>query len=118
MGRFSREKGKRGEREAAELLTQWGLEARRAVQYAGSPEGGASDLVVAGLPQLRIEVKRTETSLIHPWLAQLKLDSVGADAVNVIMHKRNGGEWIGIMPASSLEILLRAYQCMVRGRAV
>jgi hypothetical protein len=39
MGRMSRQKGKRGEREAAAELGQLlGVDARRGVQYQGGPE--------------------------------------------------------------------------------
>lgn len=49
----SREKGKRGEREAANYLTAIGLPARRTQQYNGD---GLSDVVVDGLA-VSIEVK-------------------------------------------------------------
>ncbi len=46
MGRASREKGKRGERELAAKLRECGYECRRGVQYCGRT--GAADVI--GLP--------------------------------------------------------------------
>ncbi len=59
-GLKSRDKGKRGEREAVAYLTQIGFpDARRTQQYNGM---GLSDVICPeSLPELHIEVKRTET---------------------------------------------------------
>jgi len=50
----SRQKGKRGEREAAAFLRSLGFEARRGQQFAG---GGDSPDVVTSLSNVHIEVK-------------------------------------------------------------
>lgn len=51
----SRQKGKRGEREAAAFLRSIGFEtARRTMQYNGE---GVSDVMIETLPDLHIEVK-------------------------------------------------------------
>jgi len=70
MGRKSRNKGASGERELArELSRLLGIEARRGCQFHGGP--GSPD-VVADIPDVHIECKRTERSLVracrdHSW---------------------------------------------------
>ena len=71
MGRKSREKGKRGEREFAKYCRDHGYDCRRGQQYSGL---GGDDVV--GLPNIHIEVKRTERllSLIHIWQMRKKIE--------------------------------------------
>ena len=57
IGRHSRNKGKRGEREVAKIFRDAGYPARRSVQYNGRP-GTVADVV--GVPSLHIEVKFVE----------------------------------------------------------
>ena len=71
MGKPSRDKGKRGEREIAGLLRDYGYDARRGVQY----HGGADSPDVVGLPGVHIEVKRTETLSLYPAMEQAKHDA-------------------------------------------
>jgi Holliday junction resolvase len=87
MSRMSREKGKRGEREFAELLREHGYEARRGQQYAGGPD---SPDVVVNLP-LHFEVKRTET-FSPSYLAQAERDAHPANQP-VVAWKRNNAPW-------------------------
>lgn len=56
MGRSQREKGKAGEREFSKVFAaETGLTCRRTQQFAGRQ--GTSDVMVAELPDLHIEVK-------------------------------------------------------------
>lgn len=100
MGRMSREKGKRGERDLAAELNRVigpGANARRGVQYQG---GADSPDVVIDLP-LHIECKRTETLNAYAALAQAKADA--PDGVPAIVcHRRNGQKWIAIVEVDSL----------------
>jgi hypothetical protein len=100
MGRMSRQKGKRGERElAAELNRALGehTNARRGVQFQGGP--GSPDVVIA-LP-LHIECKRTETLNAYAALEQAKADAPdGVPAM--VCHRRNGQKWIAIVEVDSL----------------
>lgn len=93
MGRKSREKGKRGEREIASLLREHGFEARRGVQYQGGPDSPD----VLGLPGIHIEVKRTERLNLYDAMSQAKADA-GADEMPVVIHRRNNCEWVVIQP--------------------
>ena len=52
----SRDKGARGEREAASLLREYGYDARRGQQFSGA--NGDADVV--GLPDIHLEIKRVE----------------------------------------------------------
>jgi hypothetical protein len=71
VGKLSRDKGARGEREVAELFRQAGFDAKRSVgQYAESDN--APDVVVAGLGHLWLEVKRGAKTNIRAALRQAK----------------------------------------------
>ena len=95
MGKMSRNKGKTGEREVAELLRRAGYPARRGVQYAGGPD--SPDVV--GLEFCHIEVKRTERLALYPAVEQCMRDSKPGDLAT-IWHRANGRPWVVIMPAS------------------
>ncbi len=68
MGLRSRNKGKRGEREAAaEIRRLFRTEARRGCQFSGGD--GSGDLVTA-IEGVHFEVKRTEALRLHEALRQ------------------------------------------------
>ena len=90
-------KGKVGEREVAALLREHGFTARRGQQFSG---GGDSPDVVHSIPNVHIEVKRTETLSLYKAMEQAREDCAGK--VPVILHRRNGKEWLAILPASDL----------------
>lgn len=87
----SREKGKRGERELASKLRQFGFNARRAQQYCGA--NGDADVV--GLPDVHIECKRVERLNIYDAMDQSKRDANGD--IPVVMHRKNNCEWLVTM---------------------
>lgn len=93
MGKASRDKGKRGERELAGKLREHGFDARRGVQYHGGPDSPD----VLGLPNIHIEVKRVEKLNLYDALSQSKADA-GPDEMPVVMHRRNNCEWVVIQP--------------------
>lgn len=84
----SRDKGKRGELEAAHLLQEYGYDARRGQQYAGS--NGDPDVV--GLPDIHLEIKRVEKLNIDDALQQSIRDA-RENEVPVVMHRKNRTEW-------------------------
>lgn len=95
----SRQKGARGEREAAEFLRAHGFEARRSQQFCGAD--GTADLKTGSdLAAYHIEVKRTESGNPYNWLAQAKADSQGTAKIPVVFHKRNHRDWIAVLSAS------------------
>ena len=90
MGRTSREKGKRGEREFAKALRDLGVEARRTQQYAGAD--GTSD-VVSSIPGVHWEVKRYARIGSIRFLEQAERDSLPEDLPVVAMREDRGG-WV------------------------
>ena len=92
MGKMSRDKGKRGERELANLLKQHGYECRRGQQFCGS--NGDADVV--GLPGIHIECKRVEKLNLYDAVDQAKRDKKGEDLPSVF-HRKNNCEWLVTM---------------------
>lgn len=97
----SKQKGKRGEREAARFLCENGFPGcRRGQQFSGSPD--SPDVV--GLPGWHIEVKFTENLQLHAAVAQAARDSGGKPWI--VMHRRNRGEWMATLTAKQFLKLL------------
>ena len=92
----SRQKGCRGEREWAHFLTDAGFPSRRGQQFAGGTD--SPDVISPTLPDVHWEVKRTENGNPYIWLAQAVRDA-GQGKSPVVAHKRNGKDWIVILPA-------------------
>ena len=91
----SKQKGKRGELECAKKLREYGFnEVRRSVQYNGKAEEGQPDLI--GLPNIHIEVKRTERLKLYDAIEQTERDKK-EEELGVIFHKKNNCEWVCIM---------------------
>lgn len=94
-GRMSKEKGKRGEREVAALLREYGFGARRGQQFSG---GDDSPDVKHTMDGFHIEVKRTERFYLYPALEQAQEDKRPHE-VPLVFHRTNRGEWVIVMPA-------------------
>lgn len=88
MGKMQREKGKRGERELAGILRDYGYNCRRGQQYCGT----SGDADVIGLPNVHIEVKRVEDLRLRKALQQSSRDA-RAGEIPVVMHRRNREPW-------------------------
>ena len=82
MGKMQREKGKRGERELAGILRDYGYNCRRGQQYCGT----SGDADVIGLPNVHIEVKRVEDLRLRKALQQSSRDA-RAGEIPVVMHR-------------------------------
>ena len=104
MGKTSREKGKRGEREVAAFLRSEGYDAHRGVQYHGGPE--SPDVV--GLPRIHIEVKRTERFDLYGALSQSKGDA--GDNMPIVVHRKNECEWVVVQPLKDWIELYRSWE--------
>jgi hypothetical protein len=104
MGRMSRQKGKRGEREAAaELAVVFACDARRGVQFQGGPD--SPDVVLEGI-NVHVECKRTETLNVYKAIDQAKNDAPPSH-VPVVWHRRNGRESVVIVETSRLIELVK-----------
>ena len=103
MGRFSKSKGKRGERElAAELSRVLGIAARRGIQFQGSPD---SPDVVTDIPEVHIECKRTERFRLYDALEQAVADA-GAEKLPVVLHRQNKKPWVVVLRLDDLPKLI------------
>lgn len=90
----SRDKGKRGERDAARCLEGvLGMPARRGVQYQGGPD--SPDVLVDGLG-LHFEVKYSSRLRIYDAMEQATGDSCLTDKVPVVLYRRPGRLWLWI----------------------
>lgn len=98
MPKNSREKGKRGEREAAhELGIVFRCNARRGVQYQGGHD--SPDVVLEGVP-VHVEAKRVEKLNLYDALKQAIRDCQGKTPI--VWHRRNNEESVVIVRVSDL----------------
>ena len=101
----SREKGKRGERELASILREYGYDARRSVQYCGI--NGDADVI--GLPHTHIEVKRVERLNIEDAMSQSKRDAKEGETPTVF-HRKNHCEWLVTMQLKDFMEMYREWE--------
>ena len=104
MGKMSREKGKRGERELVNVLNKMGVPARRGVQYHGGPE--SPDVV--GMDFVHIEVKRVERLNIYDAYDQSVYDSADYETP-VVAHRKNGKPWLVILGLADFVEMYKAW---------
>lgn len=98
MGKSSREKGKRGERDLARLLRDAGIaNARRGAQHRGGPD--SPDVI--GIPGTHSEVKVRGSMTVMRYAAQAKGEAP-EDAIPIIWLKEDRGEWWAMVRAADL----------------
>lgn len=95
MGKMSRDKGKRGEREWSKLCQEYGFDCRRTSQYCGKT-GDAADVV--GIEGIHQEVKRVEKLNIDTAMEQAVRDCNGKTPI--VAHRKNGKPWYVTMLAT------------------
>lgn len=101
----SRNKGKRGELEAAKALQEYGYETRRGQQFSGA--NGDADVV--GLPGIHLEIKRVEKLNISEAMRQSTRDAK-ENELPVVMHRKNREEWLITMPLRAFMVLYKAWE--------
>ena len=106
MGKASRDKGKRGEREIAALFRAHGFNARRGQQYKGGPD---SPDVVHDIPGLYVEVKFREQVSVFSALEQASRDAGYEDTPVVFMRKLRKS-WIVVMDADDFLDLMQRFE--------
>jgi hypothetical protein len=112
VGVNSKEKGQRGEREAAQAWIDAGLgKARRGQQYSGV-EGKDVVLEVAGI---HIEVKRTESLSLYKAMEQA-VEDAGHGEVPIVLHRRNQKKWLVIVELGRLMELVEQLSGAWRSR--
>ena len=90
-GKASRDKGARGERELADILShELGFVVKRKL---GQARDGGDDIQVG---RFRIEVKRREKLSIDAWCEQVEKASEPGD-VPVLIYRRNGQPWRAVV---------------------
>lgn len=97
----SKRKGAAGERELAAFLRRYGIEARRSQQYCGTES--SADLI-ADLPGIHIECKRTEALSVYKAVEQAQSDCGGLRPL--VCHRRSRKDWLAILPLKDLLELL------------
>lgn len=88
MGRMSRNKGARFERQVAAMFRENGYEASRSAQHCGST-GIAADVI--GAPGVWVEAKHQEQFRIYDWMAQSIHDATeeGKGNLPIVIFKKN-----------------------------
>ena len=94
MGKMSKDKGKRFEREIAKYLIEQGFLARRSAQYAGNT-GEAADVI--GLDGIHIECKHQESMRLYDWMEQAVRDAKPSGNLPAVFHRKNNAETLVTM---------------------
>jgi len=89
MGKLSREKGKRGEREVVDLLKKYGFEARRGQQFKGTKD---SPDIIHNMAGVFIEVKLRQAFNLHATIEQAGEEAGDDDPV--VFHRKDGKPWL------------------------
>ena len=106
MGQFSRNKGARGEREAAaEIRRLFRTDACRGRQHEGSDE---SPDIRTSIEKVHFEVKRAESLRLYAALDQAIADA--GDNTPVVLHRPNRQPWVAIVRLDDLpELAVQLY---------
>ncbi|MCO5189385.1 MAG: hypothetical protein M9928_21785 [Anaerolineae bacterium] len=94
MSKSQRDKGQRGEREAAALLQRVYPDACRKVANDANHENGV-DLDNTGA--LRVQVKRHKRPAPVTALYEIR-----SDGIHVLLTRGDGGEWLAVLRAADL----------------
>jgi len=95
----SRQKGARGERELAQVLSEFGWPARRGQQRSGVDQAD----VIDGPPGVHFECKRVET--LNVWSAyEQACRDAPAEHMPVVAMRRNKSPWLAVV---DLRVFLR-----------
>ena len=101
----SKNKGKEGEREVANILKSYGYNTRRGQQYCGI--NGDADVI--GLPGIHIEVKRVEKLNIDNAMEQSFNDARYGE-MPTVFHRKNRKQWLVTMPLVEWMDLYKAWE--------
>lgn len=104
MSRSQREKGKRGEREFAELLKTHGFDARR--------DGRLDDDLAHNVDGYHFEIKRRETLALPAWIRQAEDDA--GDRAAIVAHRRSNERWRATVCDATVLVRLLALEQAVR----
>lgn len=96
VGKASREKGKRGEREVRDILRANGVRARR--------DGRLDDDLEHGLDGFHLECKRRENLHLPAWIAQAEADAKGR--IPVVVFRKSNQPWRAVLDFATLVRLI------------
>lgn len=105
MGRASREKGKRGEREVVAVFRDAGLEARRTAPMQAQ-EGAPEADVAVNVAGQHIEVKRVNRIRMLEWSRQAER-AAGPGIVPAVAYRPDGEPWRVSLPLEDYAQLLK-----------
>jgi len=89
-----------------------GVAARRGVQFRGSPD---SPDVIADIPGIHIECKRTERFRLYEALEQAVKDA-GAN-VPVVLHRQNRQPWVAVIRLDDLPTLIQKFSPIINNQS-
>lgn len=100
----SRDKGKRGEREAAKKWIEvFDSGAHRSQQYKGADH--SSDLTLE-VPGISAEVKRIEKLSLYPAIEKAA-DDAADDSIPIVLHRRSRKRWLFVAYLEDMPELAR-----------
>jgi hypothetical protein len=108
MGKLSRDKGKKGERDFVKVLKFFGFsKSYRSQQYSGkAPDGSSADVQCPELPAIHWEVKNVEKLNLWAAMSQVLADRpVGK--IPVVAHTKNNCGFLCTLPAEDFLNILR-----------
>ena len=90
MAKISRDRGKRFEREVANLFKDWGYDAHRTVQFCGKT-GQAADVEIKD-SGLHVECKMRKSIAMYEWYEQAVRDSraSGRNDIPIVVYRADG----------------------------
>ena len=106
MGKYSRNKGARGERLWRDVCREHGYDAERGCQFY---DKGSDIADVIGLPGIHQEVKFCQSVRIREWMEQ-SIDDAGPDEMPIVAHKRLREPWLVTMRAEDWFQLYREWE--------
>lgn len=109
MARAQREKGKRGEREARDVL--------RAHGFAADRDGRLDDDLRHDVDGYHFEVKRRETLALPAWMRQA-IDDAGNFRKPVVLYRRSREPWYAVLEFEVLARLLAIEKAAVTVTAI
>ncbi len=109
MGKYSRDKGARGERMWRDVCRAEGYDAERGCQFY---DKGSDVADVMGLPGIHIEVKCVERLNLRDAMAQSTRDaeSEGRGNLPIVAHKKNRMPWLVTMRAEDWFRIYREWE--------
>ena len=95
MGKLSRDKGKRGEREVAAILKGYGYQARRGQQFRGTKD---SPDVIHNMYGWYVESKMVQQLNLYAALDKADGEKMKTEK-SVVFHRKNGKRWLVTLDA-------------------